>query len=64
MSLNRPYVLEKYRDKRGDFRWRLKSPNGRVRAESGEGYKRRGAMDRAIAEVSAAFPLAVTRDLT
>ena len=28
-----------YADKKGEFRWNLKSMNGRIVAESGEGYK-------------------------
>ena len=28
-----------YFDGRGEWRWRLKSPNGRIVADSGEGYK-------------------------
>lgn len=30
-----------YRDKKREWRWRLKASNGRVIAESGEGYKRK-----------------------
>jgi len=28
-----------YKDTKGEWRWRLKGDNGRVLAESGEGYK-------------------------
>ncbi len=28
-----------YRDKKGEWRWHLKARNGRIVAESGEGYK-------------------------
>jgi uncharacterized protein len=31
---------EFYRDKSGDWRWRLRARNGRCVAESGEGYRR------------------------
>ena len=30
--------FEIYRDARREFRWRLKSANGRIIADSGEGY--------------------------
>jgi len=29
-----------YRDKAGEWRWRLKATNGRIVADSGEGYQR------------------------
>jgi uncharacterized protein len=28
-----------YKDTKGEWRWRLKAPNGRIVADSGEGYK-------------------------
>ncbi|HEV7474505.1 MAG TPA: DUF1508 domain-containing protein [Pyrinomonadaceae bacterium] len=28
-----------YKDAKGEWRWRLKSSNGRIIADSGEGYK-------------------------
>lgn len=30
-----------YKDRKGEWRWRLKSSNGKIVAESGEGYKRK-----------------------
>ncbi len=30
-----------YRDEAGEYRWRLRSRNGRTLADSGEGYTRR-----------------------
>lgn len=33
--------LEIYRDKQKQHRWRLRAANGRVLADSGEGYRRR-----------------------
>lgn len=32
---------ELYRDSRGDWRWRVRAHNGRILAESGEGYGKR-----------------------
>lgn len=36
-----------YQDKRGEWRWRLKARNGRIVADSGEGYVTRGGALRA-----------------
>lgn len=30
-----------YRDRKGEYRWRLKAGNGRIVAVSGEGYRRK-----------------------
>ena len=30
--------FEKYTDRRGEYRWRLKASNGKIIADSGEGY--------------------------
>lgn len=30
-----------YQDEKKEYRWRLIAPNGRIIADSGEGYKRR-----------------------
>jgi uncharacterized protein len=40
-----------YRDKKGEFRWRLVSKNKRIIAEGGEGYKRRSGALKAIERV-------------
>ena len=39
MKKSNSYTI--YRDMRGEYRWRLKAPNGRTLADSGEGYKRK-----------------------
>ena len=36
-----------YQDARGEWRWRLKARNGRIVADSGEGYVTRGNALRA-----------------
>jgi len=43
--------LEIYRDGRGEWRWRLKASNGRIIADSGEGYRRLGSARRAANRV-------------
>ncbi|PSD28307.1 YegP family protein [Stenotrophomonas indicatrix] len=37
----KPKQFVVYKDKAGEFRWRLYAQNGRVIADSGEGYKNR-----------------------
>ncbi|HEV7889315.1 MAG TPA: DUF1508 domain-containing protein [Pyrinomonadaceae bacterium] len=37
-----------YKDKAGEWRWSLKAANGRVIADSGEGYRERGGCIHAI----------------
>ena len=47
-----------YRDQGGEFRWRLKSSNGRIVADSGEGYSTRSnakqAAERARRSIASA----------
>lgn len=47
--------IEVYKDKRGEFRWRLFSANGRIVADSGEGYIRRDNLNRALQSLHRAF---------
>lgn len=35
--------LRVYRDKAGEWRWRVFSRNGRIMADSGEGYRRQSS---------------------
>ena len=41
-------ILEKYQDRKKEYRWRIKSPNGRIMADSGEGYSTKGALTQAL----------------
>ncbi len=41
-----------YRDKRKEWRWRLTASNGRILADSGEGYKRKRDCLAALLSVS------------
>ena len=45
--------LEIYRDGRGEWRWRLLASNGRILADSGEGYRRRASARYAAGRVRA-----------
>ena len=40
--------FEKYTDRKGEYRWRLKSSNGRIIADSGEGYVNSADRNHAI----------------
>ncbi len=55
MSATRRPVVEKYEDKGGKWRWRLKAANGQIIATSGEGYNSKFNADRAIDTVIYAF---------
>lgn len=35
------YISEIYRDEKGEFRWRVRATNGRIVADSAEGYANR-----------------------
>lgn len=43
--------FELYRDRRGEFRWRLKHSNGNILATSSEGYKAKASALRCIENV-------------
>jgi len=43
--------LEIYRDAKREWRWRLRAANGRIVADSGEGYRRRAAVCEAVKRV-------------
>lgn len=42
------YRVEVYQDSRSEFRWRIVSHNGKIVADSGEGYTRRAGAERAV----------------
>ena len=43
--------FEQYRDANNQYRWRLVAANGRIIANSGEGYQNSGDCDHAVALV-------------
>ena len=51
--------IEKYQDAGGEWRWRLKAGNGRIVADSAEGYTREADVDRAIEDMLRAAGQAV-----
>lgn len=47
-----------YEDEAGEWRWRFKASNGRIMADSGEGYTKRGDCEAAIATIKKEIPTA------
>lgn len=46
---------EFYQDKAGQWRWRVKHSNGRILADSGEGYSRKSDAQKGFARLTAAI---------
>lgn len=57
------WKFEIYLDHGGEYRWRLRAPNGLVIADSGEGYATRANAKRAAANVQARIASAVITDV-
>jgi uncharacterized protein YegP (UPF0339 family) len=51
--IQRKATLERYIDKKGEHRWRLLAPNGKIIATSGEGYKRLSDMNKILNRMEA-----------
>jgi uncharacterized protein YegP (UPF0339 family) len=47
--------LELYEDKSGEWRWRLKSSNGRIVASSGEGFTRKSSCRESVSNMLGTF---------
>lgn len=48
-----------FQDRRGEWRWRVKSRNGRIVADSAESYTRKLSAERGFKVAQAAFAIAV-----
>jgi len=59
-----PREFEIYKDASGEFRWRLRAKNGRIIANSGDGYKNRADAEHAIGLVKNATSETTIEDLT
>jgi uncharacterized protein len=46
-------TFELYKDKKGEFRWRLRHANGNIMATSSEGYKAKASATKCIENVKA-----------
>jgi len=53
-----PATFEVYKDKGGEFRWRLRAANSQIIATSGEGYKEKRSCLSAVESVKRDAPLA------
>ena len=57
-----PAKFELYKDKKGEFRWRLIAPNGQVIANAGEGYKSKESAKNGIDSVKKNTPKAAVEE--
>jgi len=48
------YTIEVYQDKKKEFRFRIVHRNGRIICNSGEGYKQKSSMKKALIRLAAA----------
>jgi uncharacterized protein YegP (UPF0339 family) len=51
-----------YKDAKGEWRWRLKATNGRILADSGEGYKNQQDCKDAIDRIKASTRAQVLKE--
>ena len=57
-------TFELYKDKAGEFRWRLRHENGQIIADSGEGYTTKANAKNGIQSVKENAPIALIEDQT
>ncbi len=50
--MDKKFKAEIFEDKRGEWRWRLISSNGRIVADSGEGYKNKSECYKRLSEIT------------
>jgi uncharacterized protein YegP (UPF0339 family) len=60
--MKRTPLIDIYRDRSGCYRWRLRAVNGRIIADSAEGYDDKRGVMRAVMTLRKAVPEAVCRD--
>ena len=53
-----------YLDKNSEYRWRLRARNGKIVADSGEGYKKKASCKKAIWKIIDLSIYAKTEDKT
>jgi uncharacterized protein len=56
--------FEIYKDKSGEFRWRLTHTNGQIIADSGQGYKSKEDAVKGISSLKENVPNATVKDKT
>ncbi|MFC1718958.1 YegP family protein [Candidatus Poribacteria bacterium] len=52
-----------YKDRAGEYRWRLRANNSRIIADSGEGYVTKSECKRAVDRVKEQAPQATVEEL-
>jgi len=57
-------TFELYKDKAGEYRWRLRHENGNIIADSGEGYTTKANAENGIQSVKENAPDAPIEDQT
>jgi uncharacterized protein len=57
-------AFELYKDRRGEFRWRLRAGNGKIIADSGEGYVRRIDCEHGIELVKSEAAAAEVKEIS
>lgn len=57
-------TFELYKDKAGEFRWRLRHENGQIIADSSEGYTTKANAKNGIQSVKENAPIALIEDQT
>ena len=57
-------TFELFRDRAGEYRWRLRHQNGNIIADSGEGYSSKANAENGIQSVKENAPTAPTDDQT
>jgi uncharacterized protein YegP (UPF0339 family) len=64
LEVSKMAEFELYKDNAGQYRWRFRASNGRIVADSAEGYVSRDGAENGIQIVKREAPLARTQDLT
>lgn len=60
MAERRQYRIEVFQAKDGEWRWRMRARNGKIVADSGEGYRRKqGAVRAALQLLRAGLSAAI-----
>ena len=55
--------FEIYQDRKKEWRWRLKSKNGRILAMSSEGYKRKAYASKVISNIKTSVFIAEVKNV-
>ncbi|MFC1719283.1 YegP family protein [Candidatus Poribacteria bacterium] len=62
-EVNRLSKFQVYKDRAGEYRWRLRANNNKIIADSGEGYVDKSECKRAVDRVKEQAPQAIVVEL-